>query len=564
MLDQTVEHVFFVFCLLVGAVQAIGRYSFLDPDGLSYLDISDAWLRHDWGNCINAYWSPLFPSLIAALRSILPRSSYFEFSIVHLAGYLSFVASLFCFRLLLHELERWMENWTGGPHLPRWMFRAMAYLLFSWGSLSLIRVYWPTPDMLVSAVVYLSAWLLLKQRTSERPYRIAAVLGIVLGLGYWTKAAFFITALLFIAALGMTWKGPQRFRGALFSLAAFALVSVPLVLLISANAGHLTIGETGKLNYAWNVNENTMFLHWQGEVPASGRPLHPTRKVLNEPPMYEYGSPVAGTYPPWYDPSYWYAGVRTYFNPAQQLAAVARNTRRFGGVLWRYPGSVAVLLSFYVTVFLCGDYEPKRFRSAQFLFWPALATICLYLLVAVRPRYVAPFLVLALLAFLVGSAPRNESSRKRIAWWVLATIPISTLWIAAGPVQDTFHLVQQLRAGQEPHDQWAIAQAIEKAGVSSGSQVSSIGWEFFPFWARAAHDRVVAEVYDPERFEIWTTKSYQQHVLVSSSQWSSVLNAFRTAGARVVVARQANIAPTLLSTGWSKVPGTDVVFFLIR
>ena len=79
-----------------------------------------------------------------------------------------------------------------------------------------------------------------------------------------------------------------------------------------------------------------------------------------------------------------------------------------------------------------------------------------------------------------------------------------------------------------------------------------------------AHDRVVAEVYDPERFEIWTTKNYQQHLLVSSSQWNSVLNAFRSTGAKVVVARQANIAPALLGTGWTKVPGTDVIFFVIR
>ena len=172
--------------------------------------------------------------------------------------------------------------------------------------------------------------------------------------------------------------------------------------------------------------------------------------------------------------------------------------------------------------------------------------------------------MLALIAYLMGAAPRNEAAQKRVAWWVLVAVPISALWIAAGPVVDTVHLVQQLRAGQQPHDQWAIAQAIERAGVPAGSQVGSIGWEFFPFWARAAHDRVVAEVYDPERFEIWTTREYRQHQLVSSSQWPAVLNAFRAAGARAVVARQANIEPALLSKGWSKVSGTDVVFFVIR
>ena len=564
MLDRTVERVLFLFCLLIGAVQAIGRYSFLDPDGLSYLDISDAWFRHDWSNCINTYWSPLFPALIAALRSVLPRSSYFEFSIVHLAGFLCFVGSLFCFRLLVHELEKWQVSSAGELSLPCWMFRGLAYTLFSWASLSLIRVYWPTPDMLVSAVVYLSAFLMLKLRRSPQPYRVTTALGGALALGYWSKTAFFVTALLFLAALIWSLRSSKLLRSGLVAVAAFALLSAPLIVAVSAKTHHLTIGETGKLNYSWNVNENTMFLHWQGEVPASGRPLHPTRKVLSDPPMYEYGSPVAGTYPPWYDPSYWYAGVQTDFNPAQQVAAVARNLRRLGGVLWRYPGSIVILICFYGAVFLLGEYDGKRFRSVQFLFVPACATIGVYLLVAVRPRYVAPFLVLALLSFLVGAVPRSAASLKRVQWWLLAGVSISAAFIAWGPARDTFDLVRHLRARAQPHDQWAIAQAIERAGVPEGSKVGSVGWEFFPFWARAAHDRVVAEVYDPERFEVWTTQTYRQHVLVSSAQWDSVLNVFRSAGARVVVARQANIAPALLSTGWTKVPGTDVVFFVVR
>lgn len=563
-LDRFIERVFVVLCLVLGTIQTIAHYSSLDPDGLSYLDMSDAWLRHDWTNCINAYWSPLFPALLAALRVILPRSSYFEFAIVHLAGYVSFVAALSCYRLLIHELESLMETLGEGKTLPGWMFRSLAYVLFLWASLSLIRVYWPTPDMLLSAAVYLSAWLLLKQRTSPRPERTAVVLGIVLALGYWTKAAFFVTGLLFIAASVMSRRDSRRFRSGLIALAIFALVSAPLVIAVSAKAGHFTIGETGRLNYSWNVNENTMFLHWQGEVPASGKPLHPTRKILNDPPMYEYGSPVAGTYPPWYDPSYWYAGVRTYFNPAQQLAAVVRNVRRFGGILWRYPGSVAVLLCFYIAVLLTGGYDRKLFGSLQFLFLPAISTVALYLLVAVRPRYIAPFLVLALLSFLAGAELRSPAASKRTRWWLLLALPVSAIWIAVGPIQDALGIIHQLRAGQEPNESWAIAHAIENAGVPAGAKVGSVGWDFFPFWARTAHDRVVAEVYDPERFEIWTTKNYQQHLLVSDSQWSNVLNAFRAAGANAIVARQANIAPDLLAHGWIKVPGTDAWVLVIH
>lgn len=66
----------------------------------------------------------------------------------------------------------------------------------------------------------------------------------------------------------------------------------------------------------------------------------------------------------------------------------------------------------------------------------------------------------------------------------------------------------------------------------------------FLFWARAAHDRVVAEFYDPERFEVWTTQNYQQHQLVSSNRWPAVLKAFQSAGdtgCRGEAGQQANM-----------------------
>ena len=280
--------------------------------------------------------------------------------------------------------------------------------------------------------------------------------------------------------------------------------------------------------------------------------------------MYEYGSPIAGTYPPWYDPSYWYAGVHTYFNVNQQLAAVIRNVRRLGGVLWRYPGGVVVLLCFYGTIFLCGEYNSTRFRSLLFLFWPSLATIGTYLLVAVRPRYIAPFLVLLLVSFLIGALPSDSSYASRTKRWVTAVLPIATVWVAVGPIVDTFHLVRQLQTGQEINHAWAIAQAVQKAGVPAGSPVATIGAEFFPFWARTAQDRVVSEVYDPERFQVWTTKGYPEHILVSAAQWPQVLKAFRSTGAKAIVTSQTSLAPSILMNGWNKVPGTDAVFYIIH
>lgn len=50
----------------------------VNPDGISYLDIADAYLVGDLSNVVNGYWCPLYSWLLAvALRltgARLPRS----------------------------------------------------------------------------------------------------------------------------------------------------------------------------------------------------------------------------------------------------------------------------------------------------------------------------------------------------------------------------------------------------------------------------------------------------------------------------------------------------------
>ena len=55
--------------------------------------------------------------------------------------------------------------------------------------------------------------------------------------------------------------------------------------------------------------------HWQGGPPGNGAPVHPTRQVATNPDIFEFAAPIAGTYPPWYDPTYWDEGARVAFRP---------------------------------------------------------------------------------------------------------------------------------------------------------------------------------------------------------------------------------------------------------
>jgi hypothetical protein len=70
------------------------RFS-LSPDATNYLDLASAYLRHDWHNAINAYWSPLFSWLLALVLAVFRPSVYTESTALHLLNFVGLPASLF-------------------------------------------------------------------------------------------------------------------------------------------------------------------------------------------------------------------------------------------------------------------------------------------------------------------------------------------------------------------------------------------------------------------------------------------------------------------------------------
>src|SRR5437588_1656055 len=87
--------------LTVGAAQAWATRFYMNPDGISYLDIGDAYWRGDWHNAINAYWSPLYPWVLGGFLKIFHPSVQGEFPLVHLVNFLIYVVALTAFALFL-------------------------------------------------------------------------------------------------------------------------------------------------------------------------------------------------------------------------------------------------------------------------------------------------------------------------------------------------------------------------------------------------------------------------------------------------------------------------------
>src|SRR4029450_1438848 len=79
-------------------------YQDMTPDGISYLDIADAYMRRDWHTAINSVWSPLYSWLLGPILASVPRSIYWEFRVVHLVNFGIFVVTFTAFEFFWTQL----------------------------------------------------------------------------------------------------------------------------------------------------------------------------------------------------------------------------------------------------------------------------------------------------------------------------------------------------------------------------------------------------------------------------------------------------------------------------
>src|SRR5262245_37388757 len=85
------------FVLAFGTLSLWLTRGALNPDGIAYLDASDVYLSGGWPASGSGYWSPLYPTLLAAARTIGGTSAAHEqiiAQVVNLAIYLLAFAAL--------------------------------------------------------------------------------------------------------------------------------------------------------------------------------------------------------------------------------------------------------------------------------------------------------------------------------------------------------------------------------------------------------------------------------------------------------------------------------------
>lgn len=515
-------------CIGFALAETWSQLRFINEDGISYLDMSDVLITHNWHLLINPIWSPLYPFLIGVVTWLIRPAAQWETPVVHALNFVIFVGALASFEFLLRQVIRVLRRADASTSpLPVWAWHLLGYSLFAWSTIGMI---WAprmvTPDLCVAAFVYLDAGLLLSLRDNNNRLRNSLWLGITLGLGYLAKAILFPMAFVFMAAAFFfigDWKKALRPVAVTFFL--FCALSAPLLISMSMRVGRPSYSEAGSMNYVWHVNH---FNPYAAAAAPFGPPAymkHPMTILHRRPDVFAFREPVAYTYPPRQDMEYWSAGANATINPRDQLRAIRENlTVLFTDVhivpMWGLMGMGSVIL-------FMGANASLRFKNV-IRSWPLLVPgvigPCLFLLISVEPRYVAPFLALVLLGLLPGILVQNPRGGAGILTVVVAA---SVMVLAALLV--VYHSAGFPR-GENGEIFVQVGKALNGAGVRPGEDVALIGDSSDGCrWARVARVRIVAQVIREDVADFWRVDPRVQ---------AEVFDAFARAGAKAVVAEE--------------------------
>ena len=493
------------FCFLaivLGALQAWETRHSMNPDGISYLDMGDAYLRGDWDMAVNAYWSPLYSWLLGLAMLIFKPSPYWEFSVVHLVNFLIYLCALGCFHFFLLQLIQYhkyrsVEPSGGGyEKFPEWALIVFGYSMFIWTSLNLITISAVTPDMCVAAFVFLASGILLRIRRGSISRSLYSSLGFVLGVSYLAKAIMFPVSFLYILLSGIiagnTGKAVPRM---ITALVVFLLVAGPFIWILSDSKGRLTFGDSGRLNYAWYVNSVTQWVHWQGEPPGSGEPEHPTRKIFDEPGVYEFGTPIGGMYPPWYDPSYWNEGVRVYFDLSKQLKVTKKIAGEYIDLLFKLQPGLIIACCFLYYMSRRRRLCIKDIAGEYSMIVPAIAVMIMYSLVHMEYRFLGAFILILWMGLFSGvRLPVSDRSGVLLSSVSVLLVLVILGGTSDAPMRKAYRYMKSNVLNNAPNVSWQVAEILNEMGMRAGDKVASVGWAGSNYWARLARVRIVAEV----------------------------------------------------------------------
>ena len=213
------------FVVFFGAAALWLARDAISPDGIAYLDASDVYLSGGWPAAGSGYWSPLYPTMLAAARLVAGQGAAREQSIAQGVNFILFLCVFAALEYLVREVR-----WTTRARLPGappndTTWRILVYALFGVLTVGWIRVWMPTPDMAVAAIVLATAGVGIRLATGRGRWPSVVVFGLLLGLGYLAKAVLLPIGICSLATLAAR---VRRRPGGLSQIAVAALIFLGL------------------------------------------------------------------------------------------------------------------------------------------------------------------------------------------------------------------------------------------------------------------------------------------------------------------------------------------------
>jgi len=558
-----------------------GNRDLFDPEGISFLDMADAYRHGDSRALLIGLWSPLYPWLLSLMMRFFNPSPQWEFTAVHILNFFIYLFTLAAFSLFMWEFLRANKDPAANTRLPDWSWIVFGYCLFTWATIRLMPPHNPEPDSIVCALVYLIFAILFRVRRGKITWGESGFFGLLLGLGYLAKAILFPMGFVFTGvALMLARRSPKGLSKILVAFSVFLLVSLSYIVVLSRANSRWMFSDAGRLNYAWEINAVKKWSHWQGEEFVHGTPVHPTRKIYNDPPMYEFAEPFHVTYPPWYDPSYWYEGVRVTVDPVMQLLAIVRNVKDLLLFFATSPTSsgtwdflefgigrnIGAFLTLFCVILLANLRRVSVFRCIAeywFVLLPIVSVLLLYALLHFEGRYIAAYIVvLWMVLFRSIAIPHSEESKRLFTAVLVAASLITAITLAVATGRAAFlasrHFVTanaKTPLLQSGYTNWQVAKYLHDAGLRDGDPVGSVGWTYRAYWARMARVHIVAEVPE-EQGGARTFWSWNQE------KTKAVMQLFRNVGAKAVVVNESAPADAAhvndsAQGNWQRIGDTD-------
>ena len=557
------------------------RYG-IDGDAMNYMDIADLIRAHQWAGVVNGYWHPLYPAGIAVADTLLHVTRWSELGAAYLLNYVIFLASVVAMLAFVSALEKLRRRmWPsedqiaeGSALLSLNALRLLGLgllVIASQRELAMGRV---RPDALLQALM-LAAFAMLLRALATESLVYAPLLGLFLGLAYLTKSFAFLIALLAIVVMVVFQGWLQRRRlgrvavGAALALAVFAAVAGPYVAALSKQKRRFDFGDSGALNYAWYVSGTEKF-HIEPSMTdkfgsAKVALVHPEQQLLAQPGIYSYRAQPYGTYPAWFDPTYFHERIVPVFNVKLLMRRDVRNVVLSLRYLLNHPEAPILLV--LLVVFCRARMSVRGWRQDGFwlpVVGLGLAMWVIYGLVNIEERYVTLAYLLVVLPVFAALRTANADDAGAKMWRTAAAAAMVAV-LAFLALGESLRVALDERRAEAGSGQpawyspsmFGAAKALNAMGVGHGDDVACMGTIAClndPYWMRLADVHVRTEIYNPD-----ATGLLEEFEGLPNRQ--QVYDVLKGQGAKVLVASfdpGVMTGQTAASSGWVRLGETNL------